>query len=161
MNARIQVEHPVTEMITGVDLIAQQIRIAEGRPLGLRQQDVVFSGHSIECRLNAEDPDQDFRPSPGKISLARFPAGAGLRVDSHIESGYIVPPYYDSLLGKLIVHGAGRAQACMQLDHALERCSIEGIRSNHPLLRRIVSHAEFRRGGFTTGFLPALLGGLV
>lgn len=159
MNARIQVEHPVTEAITGLDLVAEQIRIAEGRPLGIRQQDLRFNGHSIECRLNAEDPAEDFRPSPGRITGLRFPAGANVRVDSHLESGAVVPPYYDSLMGKLIVHGADRAAALDALQRALAVCEVDGISTNLPLLRRIAAHAEFARGGVTTAFLPALLTG--
>ncbi|MGV3590781.1 MAG: acetyl-CoA carboxylase biotin carboxylase subunit [Gammaproteobacteria bacterium] len=158
-HARIQVEHPVTEAITGLDLVAEQIRVAEGRALGIRQQDLRFSGHSIECRLNAEDPEQDFRPSPGRITCLRFPAGANVRVDSHLESGTVVPPYYDSLMGKLIVHGADRAAALAELQRALAVCEVAGISTNLPLLRRIAAHADFARGGVTTAFLPALLAG--
>ena len=157
MNARIQVEHPVTEQITGIDLVAQQIRIAEGRPLGLRQQDVRFCGHSIECRLNAEDPAQDFRPSPGLVTLAQFAAGNGVRIDTHIETGAVVPPYYDSLLGKLIVHGEDRKVALATLRRALVGCRIEGISTNLQLLQRIAADAAFVQGGVTTSFLPALL----
>jgi acetyl-CoA carboxylase biotin carboxylase subunit len=159
MNARIQVEHPVTEAITGLDLVAEQIRVAEGRPLGLRQQDLRFSGHSIECRLNAEDPAQDFRPSPGRITRLQFPAGAAVRVDSHLESGAIVPPYYDSLMGKLIVHGADRPAAVAEMQKALALCEVEGIGTNLGLLRQILAHEHFTRGGVTTAFLPALLAG--
>jgi len=157
MNARIQVEHPVTEMITGLDLVAQQIRIAEGRKLGLRQQEVRFEGHSIECRLNAEDPAHDFRPSPGRISTVQFPAGTGIRVDSHIESGTLVPPNYDSLLGKLIVHGRDRAEALARLQQALALCRIDGIATNLALLQRLAAEPDFAAGGVTTAFLPALL----
>ncbi len=157
MNARIQVEHPVTEQITGIDLVAQQIRIAEGRPLGLRQHEVRFSGHSIECRLNAEDPAHDFRPSPGLVTLAQFAAGAAVRVDSHIETGSVVPPYYDSLLGKLIVHGADRDAALASLRQALALCRIDGITTNLALLQRIAAESGFAQGGITTSFLPALL----
>ena len=157
MNARIQVEHPVTEMITGIDLIAQQIRVAEGRRLGIRQQDVRMQGHSIECRLNAEDPDNDFRPSPGRMTLVQFAAGKGIRVDSHSESGVVVPPYYDSLLGKLIVHADDREQAVQRMRHALALCRIEGISTNLQLLQQIIAEPPFAAGGVTTGFLPALL----
>lgn len=157
MNARIQVEHPVTEMITGLDLVAQQIRIAEGRKLGLRQQDVRFDGHSIECRLNAEDPTHDFRPSPGRITDLQFPAGAGVRVDSHVESGTLVPPNYDSLLGKLIVHGRDRAEALSRLQQALALCRVDGIATNLALLQRLAAEPDFAAGGVTTAFLPALL----
>jgi acetyl-CoA carboxylase biotin carboxylase subunit len=159
MNARIQVEHPVTEAITGLDLVAEQIRVAEGRALGVRQEDLRFSGHSIECRLNAEDPALDFRPSPGRITRLNFPAGAAVRVDSHLESGSVIPPYYDSLMGKLIVHGADRAAAVAAMQRALALCEVEGINTNLGLLRQIVAHREFARGGVTTAFLPALLAG--
>ena len=159
MNARIQVEHPVTEAITGLDLVAEQLRVAEGRPLGVRQQDLRFSGHSIECRLNAEDPAQDFRPSPGRITRLCYPAGPAVRIDSHLESGAVVPPYYDSLMGKLIVHGSDRAAALHELRRALAACEVDGINTNLALLRQIAAHAEFARGGVTTAFLPALLTG--
>jgi acetyl-CoA carboxylase biotin carboxylase subunit len=159
MNARIQVEHPVTEAITGLDLVAEQIRVAEGRPLGVRQQDLRFTGHSIECRLNAEDPAQDFRPSPGRITRLVFPAGGAVRVDSHLETGASVPPYYDSLMGKLIVHGVDRAAALAELRKALAACAVEGISTNLGLLRQIAAHEDFVRGGVTTAFLPALLAG--
>jgi acetyl-CoA carboxylase biotin carboxylase subunit len=159
MNARIQVEHPVTEAITGLDLVAEQIRVAEGRPLGLRQQDLRFTGHSIECRLNAEDPAHDFRPSPGRVTHLQYPAGSAVRVDSHLESGASVPPYYDSLMGKLIVHGKDRAAALSELRRALAACAVEGISTNLGLLRQIAAHEEFARGAVTTAFLPALLAG--
>ena len=157
MNARIQVEHPVTEAITGIDLVAQQIRIAEGRPLSLRQEDICFNGHAIECRLNAEDCRHDFQPSPGTIHRALFPAGPALRVDSHIESGAEVPPFYDSLLAKLVVHGRDRGEALTALAHALRDCRIEGVQTNLALHRAIVAHEDFIRGGVDTRFLPALL----
>jgi acetyl-CoA carboxylase biotin carboxylase subunit len=157
MNARIQVEHPVSEMICDVDLIAQQIRIAEGRPLGLRQQDVRQRGHSIECRLNAEDPANDFMPSPGLVSNAVFPAGVGVRVDTHIETGSVVPPNYDSLLAKLIVHGDDRADAVHKMQQALLRCRIEGVATNIALLQRVLAEPAFVAGGATTGLLPAML----
>jgi acetyl-CoA carboxylase biotin carboxylase subunit len=159
MNARIQVEHPVTEMISGVDLVAQQLRVAEGRPLGLRQQDVRSEGHSIECRLNAEDPAHDFRPSPGRLTAVELPAGPGVRIDSHIETGVFVPPNYDSLLGKLIVHGRDRAEAVTRLQHLLQQARVEGVDTNLALLRRIAAEPAFVAGGVTTAFLPALLAG--
>ena len=157
MNARIQVEHPVTEMISGIDLVAQQIRIAEGRPLGLQHQDIRQQGHSIECRLNAEDPANDFRPSPGRLTQVVFPAGEGIRVDSHVETDTLVPPNYDSLLGKLIVYGNDRAEALGRLQQALARCRLEGIATNLALLRRLAAEPAFVEGGITTAFLPALL----
>ena len=161
MNARIQVEHPVTEAITGLDLIAEQIRIAEGRPLRLCQADILFHGHAIECRLNAEDSLQDFRPSPGTVTRAVFPAGAGIRVDTHIEAGSQIPAYYDSLLGKLIVHGSDRADALDRLQRALTVCDIEGVPSNLDLHRRIVTDPAFIKGGVNTRFLPERLEQLV
>ncbi|MDG2175160.1 MAG: acetyl-CoA carboxylase biotin carboxylase subunit [Gammaproteobacteria bacterium] len=157
MNARIQVEHPVTEAITGLDLVAQQIRIAEGRPLGINQEDVTFHGHAIECRLNAEDCSNDFLPCPGTITQAIFPAGPGIRIDTHIESGSIVPPYYDSLLGKLIVWGEDRQEAVKQLQSTLARCQIEGVASNVMLHRAILNEPAFVKGGVDTGFLPSHL----
>jgi acetyl-CoA carboxylase biotin carboxylase subunit len=157
MNARIQVEHPVTEAITGIDLVAQQIRIAEGRPLGLKQNDVQFNGHAIECRLNAEDCMHDFRPSPGEIRKALFPAGIGIRVDTHIESGSVVPPYYDSLLGKLIVTGENREAAIKDMQQALGNCHIEGIANNLILHKHIMQSADFMSGGVDTGFIELML----
>ncbi len=157
MNARIQVEHPVTEAITGMDLVGQQIRIAEGRVLGMTQADIHFYGHAIECRLNAEDCNNDFHPSPGLVERALYPAGEGIRIDSHIESGCTVPPFYDSLLGKLIVWGKDRQEAVSRLQSALVHCRINGIHSNLVLHRAILSDPEFIQGGIDTGFLPARL----
>lgn len=157
MNARIQVEHPVTEAITGFDLVAQQIRVAEGRPLGMTQEDIQLYGHAIECRLNAEDPSNNFIPSPGTITRALFPAGEGIRMDSHIETGSKVPPFYDSLLGKLIVWGKTRNEAVSRLQQALSACHIEGVATNVDLHALILSDASFRDGGVDTQFLPALL----
>lgn len=157
MNARIQVEHPVTEAITGLDLVAQQIRVAEGRPLGMTQEDIQFYGHAIECRLNAEDPSNNFIPSPGTITRALFPAGEGIRMDSHIETGSKVPPFYDSLLGKLIVWGKTRNEAVSRLQQALSVCHLEGVATNVDLHALILSNASFRDGGVDTQFLPALL----
>ena len=157
MNARIQVEHPVTEAITGIDLVAQQIRVAEGRPLGLSQGDIRFHGHAIECRLNAEDCANDFQPSPGMVTLAAFPAGEGIRMDSHIETGIVIPPFYDSLLGKLIVWGNDRREAVERLQQALSHCRINGVASNIVLHRHILDDSEFQTGGVDTRFLPARL----
>lgn len=154
MNARIQVEHPVTEAICHQDLIAEQIRIAEGKPLHLRQQDIEFDGHAIECRLNAEDCSADFRPVPGIISKALFPAGVGIRMDTHIQQGASVPPYYDSLLGKLIVHGKDRAEALHRLQAALAHCQIEGVPTNLALHISVCAAPAFQAGGVDTGFLP-------
>jgi acetyl-CoA carboxylase biotin carboxylase subunit len=158
MNARIQVEHPVTEAITGIDLVAQQIRVAEGRPLALAQDDIHFYGHAIECRFNAEDCAKEFQPSPGTIIRAEFPAGTGIRMDSHIESGVTIPPFYDSLLGKLIVWGKDRNEAVARLQHALHHCSIDGVATNIVLHQVILQDPAFMTGGVDTRYLPALLG---
>ncbi|MES2625214.1 MAG: acetyl-CoA carboxylase biotin carboxylase subunit [Pseudomonadota bacterium] len=157
MNARIQVEHPVTEAICHQDLIAAQIRIAEGKRLNLRQQDIQFDGHAIECRLNAEDCAADFRPVPGTITTALFPAGVGIRMDTHMQQGAVMPPYYDSLLGKLIVHGKDRAQALQRLQTALQSCHIEGVPTNLVLHQSVCAAPAFQHGGVDTGFLPTHL----
>ncbi len=154
MNARIQVEHPVTEAICHQDLIAAQIRIAEGKGLHLRQQDIQFDGHAIESRINAEDCAADFRPVPGTITKAQFPAGIGIRMDTHIQQGAMVPPYYDSLLGKLIVHGKDRAQALQRMQAALSDCQIEGVPTNLALHKSVCAAPAFQHGGVDTGFLP-------
>jgi acetyl-CoA carboxylase biotin carboxylase subunit len=156
MNARIQVEHPVTEAITGLDLVAEQIAVAEGRPLRLAQDDVRFSGHAIECRLNAED-SRAFRPSPGTVTKARFPVGRGLRVDTHIEPGAKAPPFYDSLLAKIIVRADTRAQAVTQMQSALARCEVEGVATNRDMHAELMTDAEFAAGGVDTGFFPRWL----
>lgn len=156
MNARIQVEHPVTEAISGIDLIEQQLLIADGNPLGLKQDNVSLSGHAIEVRINAEDPGADFRPSPGVVTRAAWPAGAGIRVDTHISSGQTVPPFYDSLIGKLIVHGATREEAVTRLSSALASLTIEGIHTTVELHQRIAAQAAFRAGGVDTRFFGTL-----
>jgi acetyl-CoA carboxylase biotin carboxylase subunit len=153
MNARIQVEHPVTEAATGIDLIAEQIAIAEGAPLRFRQSDIRPSGHAIECRINAEDPEADFRPSPGTVTLAEWPGGEGIRVDSHIVAGSAVPPFYDSLLGKIIAHGPDRATAIARLGHALASTRIEGVKTNLAFHRTVLADPAFVRGGVDTGFV--------
>jgi acetyl-CoA carboxylase biotin carboxylase subunit len=150
MNARIQVEHPVTEAITGLDLVAEQIAVAEGRPLRISQGDVRFEGHAIEFRVNAEDPHADFRPSPGAVEAAIFPAGPGIRVDSHIEAGSAVPPYYDSLLAKIIVHGDDRADAIALARVALANCHIDGVATNLAMHRALLDDAQFQAGGVDT-----------
>lgn len=157
MNARIQVEHPVTEAVTGLDLIACQIAIAEGRPLALRQEDIGFQGHAIECRLNAEDVAQDFRPSPGRVSLAWFPALPGLRVDTHMESGAMIPPHYDSMVAKLIAHGPTRDAAIATMAEALRVLRLEGIATNAPLHAAIMADPVFQAGGVDTNYLAGLL----
>lgn len=152
MNTRIQVEHPVTEMVTGIDLVKQQLLVAAGEPLAFRQEDIQFSGHAVECRINAEDP-QTFRPSPGTISLYHPPGGPGVRIDSHIYAGYTVPPYYDSLIGKLICHAGTRDAALARTYNALTELVIEGIDTNAPLHMDLVTDAAFIQGGTDIHFL--------
>ena len=146
VNCRIQVEHPVTEAITGRDLVALQLRIADGEPLGFTQEDVQLAGHAVECRLNAEDVTRDFRPSPGTLSIFAVPELPGLRVDTHCYPGAVVPPYYDSLLAKLIGHGDDREQALDLLLRAVEELDIEGVETNRTLLAAVLGHPEFRAG---------------
>ncbi|HEY6313820.1 MAG TPA: biotin carboxylase N-terminal domain-containing protein [Streptosporangiaceae bacterium] len=157
MNARIQVEHPVTEMITGLDLVEEQIAIAEGRGLRLSQASVGYAGHAIECRIGAEDPAAGLRPSPGTVTRAVFPAGPGIRVDTHVQAGAAVPAQYDSLLAKVIVCGADRAQALARLRAALSRTVIGGVATTLPLLSRIVDDPELGAGGVDTGYLERWL----
>ncbi|MFC7049308.1 acetyl-CoA carboxylase biotin carboxylase subunit [Emcibacter nanhaiensis] len=156
MNARIQVEHPVTEEITGLDLIEQQLLIAAGAPWVLLQENVEFDGHAIEVRINAEDPDADFRPSPGIVTRAAWPAGAGVRVDSHIRSGGVVPPNYDSLIGKLIVHGADRDEAIARTARALAALNIEGVNTTAPLHARIMADKRFANARIDTRFFEEM-----
>ncbi len=153
MNARIQVEHPVTECVTGFDIVAEQFAIAAGHGLRLTQQAVSFNGVAIECRINAEDPLHDFMPNPGVVTSAIWPRGAGIRVDTHIEDGARVPPFYDSLLGKIIAHGATRGEALQRLAQALAATRIEGIKTNIDFQQSILNDAAFIAGGVDTGFL--------
>jgi acetyl-CoA carboxylase biotin carboxylase subunit len=153
VNARIQVEHPVTEMVTGIDLIKQQIRIAAGEPLPFKQEDIVQRGAAIECRINAEDPKRKFQPSPGKIEQLIAPGGYGVRWDSHAHSGYVVPPYYDSMIGKLIVHQPTREQAVRTMLRALAEMRVEGIKTVIPLHQEILSHSAFADGRIDTTFV--------
>jgi len=159
MNARIQVEHPVTEAITGIDLIEQQLLIADGQPLGPTQAEVILTGHAIETRINAEDWRADFRPSPGVVTRAAWPAGPGIRVDTHIATGVDVPPYYDSLIGKLIVSGATREQAIGRLAAALDALVIEGVSTTAGLHRRIAADPVFAAGGVDTRYFGRLADG--
>jgi acetyl-CoA carboxylase, biotin carboxylase subunit len=159
MNARIQVEHPVTEEVTGLDLVAEQIAVAQGQPLRLRQTDIAIEGHAIECRINAEDSTKDFRPSPGTITSAVFPAGTDIRVDTHIESGSRVPPFYDSLLAKIIVSGTNRQEALRNMGAALANCHIEGVHTNLDLHTALMADPAFARGGVDTSFLAHFLEG--
>jgi acetyl-CoA carboxylase biotin carboxylase subunit len=156
MNARIQVEHPVTETVTGLDLVAEQIAVAEGRPVRLAQEEVTLTGHAIECRINAEDWRAGL-PSPGTVTRAVFPAGPGIRVDTGVQAGSLVPPYYDSLLAKLIVHGPDRAGAVSGLRHALDRCEIGGVATNLPLHSGLARDPAFVAGGVAAGFLDGFL----
>ncbi|MCC6669820.1 MAG: acetyl-CoA carboxylase biotin carboxylase subunit [Planctomycetes bacterium] len=153
VNSRIQVEHPVTESVTGMDLIQAMIRIAAGERMNLRQEDITWSGHAIEFRINAEDPDQGFKPSPGTITGFVAPAGPGVRWDSHAYQGYTVPPYYDSMVGKLIVHRRDRRSAIATARRALEEMVVEGIQTTIPLFRKIIDHSDFMSGEVDTGFI--------
>ncbi len=157
MNTRLQVEHPVTEMVTGIDLVKEQLAIAAGIPLSLTQEDIEFRGHAVECRINAEDP-ATFVPSPGKISGVHFPGGLGVRVDSHIYNGYSVPPYYDSMIGKLITHAGDREGAIRRMHGALEEMAVDGIKTNIPLHRELMADANFIAGGMDIHFLHKRLG---
>jgi acetyl-CoA carboxylase biotin carboxylase subunit len=154
VNTRIQVEHPVTEMVTGIDLIRAQIQIAAGEPLGLRQEDVVFRGHAIECRVTAEDP-VTFTPSPGQVTAYIPPGGPGVRVDSHCFTGYTVPPYYDSLVAKVITHGTDRADALVRMRRAVAEFIVEGIRTTLPLHARLLADPRFVAGDYSTTFLES------
>lgn len=157
MNTRIQVEHPVTEMVTGIDLIAEQIRIAQGDPLRFRQEDIHFRGHAIECRINAEDPEQNFRPHPGQISGYLPPGGPGVRMDSHIYTDYVIPPYYDSLIGKLIVWGDNRTQAIRRMQRALRECAITGVPTTVGFHQQILETPEFLQGQVFTNFVEQVI----
>jgi acetyl-CoA carboxylase biotin carboxylase subunit len=152
VNTRIQVEHPITEMVTGIDLIKEQIRLAAGHPLSIRQQDVTLTGHSLECRINAEDPEK-FTPSPGTITKYSPPGGFGIRVDSAMESGSVVVPYYDSMIAKLITHGRDRQESAARMKRALGEFIIEGIKTTIPLHRRILDDPDFQKGHVSTTFL--------
>jgi acetyl-CoA carboxylase, biotin carboxylase subunit len=157
MNARIQVEHPVTEQITGLDLVAEQIAVAQGQRLRLTQADVRFTGHAIECRINAEDPVHDFRPAPGRITEAHFPAREGLRVDTHIETGAMISPYYDSMIAKVIAFALTRDEARRLLLASLVDVRVDGVLNNIELHRAVLATPEFTAGGFDTGFLGRFL----
>ncbi|MBN1441166.1 MAG: acetyl-CoA carboxylase biotin carboxylase subunit, partial [Planctomycetes bacterium] len=152
-NTRIQVEHPVTEMVTGIDLIKEQIRLACGETLGYEQDDIQLRGVAIECRINAENPSEHFRPSPGRITDFRMPGGFGVRMDTHLYTGYTVPSFYDSLIGKLVVHQRTRAEAIACMRRALDELRIDGIATTVPLLKEIFKHFHFVRGKVNTGFI--------
>ena len=157
MNTRIQVEHPVTEMVTGIDLIKEQLRIAAGQPLSITQQDIRIRGHAIECRINAEDP-ATFMPSPGLVQRFHAPGGLGVRWDSHIYAGYKVPPHYDSMIGKLICYGENRDIAIARIRHALDELVVEGIKTNVPLQKEIMKDENFQHGGTNIHYLHKKLG---
>jgi acetyl-CoA carboxylase, biotin carboxylase subunit len=157
VNARIQVEHPVTEFVTGIDLVKQQIRIAAGERLPFHQKDITTRGHAIECRINSEDPDNDFRPSPGRITALRIPGGPGVRWDSHVQAGYSVPPHYDSLVGKLIVHAPTRPEALAVMRRALDELAIEGVHTTIPLHRRILRNRDFIEGRIDTTWVERVV----
>jgi acetyl-CoA carboxylase, biotin carboxylase subunit len=153
MNTRIQVEHPVTEMVTGIDLIKEQILAASGEKLSIKQEDVVFNGWSIECRINAEDPFKNFMPSPGKITYYLPPGGPGVRIDSAAYTNYVISPYYDSMVAKLIVHGADRQEAVSKMQRALDEFMVEGVKTTIPFHQQLFKHEVFRSGDFNTNFL--------
>lgn len=156
MNTRIQVEHPVTEFVTNVDLIKSQIRIAAGEPLNIRQEDIEFKGHAIECRINAENPEQNFRPSPGKIERLHLPGGKGIRVDTAVYAGYTIPPYYDSMIAKLIVLGKSRNEAIKKMKSALSEFIVDGINTNVDFQMEIMNHPKFQSGDFSTDFIEQM-----
>lgn len=157
MNTRIQVEHPVTEEVTGVDLVKAQIQIAAGEGLKLHQSFVALARHAIECRINAEDPEHDFAPAPGKVSILHLPGGPGVRVDTHLYAGYTIPPFYDSLIAKFIVVGQDRQEAIARMERALQEAYIEGIPTTIPFHLWVLGHERFRQGDFSTSFLDELI----
>jgi len=157
MNTRIQVEHPVTELVSGVDLLKEQLKIAAGEKLTYTQKDLILRGHSIECRINAEDPSHNFRPNPGKITAYHAPGGPGVRVDSHAYQEYVVSPYYDSMISKLIVHAPTREQAISRMLRALDEYVIEGIQTTIPFHQILLNRPEFKKGHVTTKFVEAIL----
>jgi acetyl-CoA carboxylase biotin carboxylase subunit len=157
MNTRLQVEHPVTESITGIDLVIEQLRVAAGSPLSLRQEDIRFDGHAIECRINAENP-ATFAPSPGRITYYHPPGGLGVRVDSAVYAGYTIPPFYDSLIGKLIVYGKNRNECLMRLRRALNEFVIDGIETTIPLFNRLIVEPDIVDGLYDIHWLENYLG---
>ncbi len=156
MNTRIQVEHPVTEMIYSRDLVKDQIRVAAGEPLNYEQKDINLAGHAIECRINAEDWERNFMPNPGHIENVHFPGGPGIRVDTHTYSGYDIPPFYDSLVAKLIAYGKDREEAITRLRRSLDEFIIEGVKTTIPFHRKLIDHDDFKNGNFDTGFLERI-----
>ncbi|MBI1953179.1 MAG: acetyl-CoA carboxylase biotin carboxylase subunit [Candidatus Omnitrophica bacterium] len=158
MNTRVQVEHPVTEAVTGIDLIKEQIRVAAGERLGFHQEEIHVNGHAIECRVNAEDPEQDFMPCPGEVTFYQPPGGPHVRVDSHLYAGYRVPPHYDSLLAKVIVHGRDRREAVAVMSRALEEMMVEPIKTTLPFHRKVMRNPDFLAGRYTTDFVERMMG---
>ena len=161
MNTRIQVEHPVTEMVTGIDIIKEQIKIAGGEPLSFDQEDVVLKGHSIEVRINAENPKENFRPAPGTIKLLHVPSGHGVRFDSFIYTGYSISPFYDSMMGKVIVHGNTRTEAINKMKATLDELIIDGVDNNREFCNKILENRDYVKGNFDTGFIPKYIDSLV
>ena len=157
MNTRIQVEHPVTEMITGLDLLQEQIRVADGQKLRFKQEDIHFRGHAIECRINAEDPET-FMPSPGRITQYHMAGGPGIRVDSHVYSNYYIPPYYDSMIGKVISHGMHRKEAIARMNGALQEMVVDGVKTNLPLQRELIQDEAFIQGEYDIHYLEKKCG---
>ncbi|MBN1527250.1 MAG: acetyl-CoA carboxylase biotin carboxylase subunit [Candidatus Omnitrophica bacterium] len=158
MNTRIQVEHPITEAVTGIDLVKEQMRIAAGERIRYKQDDIKFTGHAIECRINAEDPDNDFMPSPGKIATLVLPGGYGVRLDTHVYSGYDISPYYDSMIGKLICRGKDRNEAIAICKRALDEFTVEPIKTTVPFHKRVMNSPAFLKGKFSTDFVETLFG---
>ena len=159
MDTRIQVEHPVTETVTGIDLVKEQIRLAAGEKLSYGSSDIKICGHAIECRINAEDPDKDFIPSPGKISHLLLPGGPGIRVDTHVYQGYTIPPFYDSLIAKIIASGSNRNEAIVRMQRALKELSMDGVKTTAVLHQRIMANDYFHQGNVCTDFLPKYIFG--
>jgi len=157
MNARIQVEHPVSELITGIDIVQEQLRIAAGEKLSIAQNAVRVAGHAIECRINAEAPAEDFRPSPGRITLWQPPVGEDVRLDTHCTAGYLVPPFYDSMIGKLLVRGADRAAAIARMRRALDDFQVAGVETNIPFHKFVLDHPDYRSGRVNTRWLETVL----
>jgi len=161
MNTRIQVEHPITEMITGIDLVRESLRLASGEPLRYLQSEVGLRGHAIECRINAEDPQKNFMPSPGKVTGLRLPMGPGVRVDTHLYEGYSVPPFYDSLLAKVIVWDSSRTEAIARMTRALNELCVEGLKSTAALHLALLKDEGVRSGEYHTGYLEANLASIL
>jgi acetyl-CoA carboxylase biotin carboxylase subunit len=159
VNKRIQVEHPITEEVTGLDLVKMQIAVAMGESLKIKQGDVHMKGHAIECRINAEDPFDDFRPCPGRVEMYYAPGGPGTRVDSHVYAGYSIPPNYDSMIGKLVTYGKDRREAMDKMSRALSEYMITGITTTIAFEQAILQDPNFRRGTYSTNFIEELLGG--